>query len=144
MPNNKKPIDEQLVALHFLWHSDYEERLVAALTRAKVKPAVIEEIVSAESERRATGGRVMGIAGRPAARSFEIQIDGWLIGQHRLNIPEYGVYRFRFRDSETEFLAEARRAQSSNLTLNFSCYLRKPSSWNFIDRLVNYGVDTNY
>jgi len=143
MPNDKKSTDEQLMALHLLSNRDYQERLVAALTRAKVQPAVIEEIVSTESEWRAASGKVKGIMKRPEADRFEIQIDGWLNGQGEQNVPEYGIWSFRFRGPETEFLAEARRAQSSNLVFQFSCYIRKPPSWNFIDHFVHYAVYTN-
>jgi hypothetical protein len=142
MPNDRKPIDEQLVALHFHSQVDYEERLVAALRRAKVPTADIEEIISTESERRSANGKVMRIWTQPDAVSFDLVIKGLLGGQSRVGLPENGIHWFRFKTSETEFLAEARRAQSSNLMLIFTCYLRKPLSWNLVERVVSYGVDS--
>ena len=87
MPNDKKPIDEQLVALHFHSQVDYEDRLVAALRRAKVPTADIEEIISTESERRSANGKVMRIWTQPDAVSFDLVIKGLLGGQTRVQPP---------------------------------------------------------
>ncbi len=84
----------------------------------------------------------MRIWTQPDAVSFDLVIKGLLGGQSRIGLPENGIHWFRFKTSETEFLAEARRAQSSNLMLIFTCYLRKPLSWNLVERVVSYGVDS--
>ena len=86
---------------------------VAALTRAKVKPAVIAKIVASEPEYKVATGKVSQIWKEEVDR-FEITIDGWASHESSLS----GQYLFRFRSSEAEVPYQSRPFARTHASLS--------------------------